>query len=447
LDIVRTKSQLETLFADNNVGAISAQNGRDLIVSAFGFLANHSPGLNDDAYDSGGSGGFFDSGSRWTNLLTARAWFCIQGIIPNAATWQAMCYDGQPVTGGVVLGSLPGPLSLAPTGVIAGQYGDTSHYAVVQVGLDGRIGGAAQLPLPAGGGTVTSVGLSMPLGWGVAGSPVTSHGTIVVTSPLTTKGDLMCFAGHDDRFPVGLFGQVLTPNPLTPSGLDWGYVGTPGRPGGNPSGGQYMFDANGPVGARCWYVAGTAYASNNLAAGGPGMSEDGLLFAVPFQSPGGRIDKLAVYVLNGDGGGVAYHMRLGIYAAGRQTAPYPQNLIVDLGEIVIPDNAANTLFETPGGGGLITTPGQLYWAVGFGSFFGTPHGLSLATLFETPSALNVLGFVGDGANWIVDRPGIGWRIQSVYGPLPDPFPGDPSTAIPLTIQDDTAPAIGIHFQS
>src|SRR5690554_4691532 len=38
-----------------------------------------------------------------------------------------------------------------------------------------------RVPTPGGGGTVTSVGVSMPTGFAVANSPVTSSGTITVT--------------------------------------------------------------------------------------------------------------------------------------------------------------------------------------------------------------------------------------------------------------------------
>lgn len=72
-----------------------------------------------------------------------------------------------------------------------------------------------------GGGTVTSVGLTMPAGYAVAGSPVVGAGVLAVTGPLTTKGDILAFGAQNDRFPVGLDGQIINADSSQTDGIKW----------------------------------------------------------------------------------------------------------------------------------------------------------------------------------------------------------------------------------
>lgn len=93
-NVVRTRDQLVTAFADNDQGDISAQNGRDLVVSAFGFASPSDPTPDWDNVDSAGIGAFFDVGSRVLNTTTQVEWICYSGT-PHTAIWQA-AYNGSP---------------------------------------------------------------------------------------------------------------------------------------------------------------------------------------------------------------------------------------------------------------------------------------------------------------------------------------------------------------
>lgn len=443
-----TREQLLALFHDNNTGDITELDGRNFIQSSFGWVSNGNPGPQNDRVDSQGIGGFFDQGNRWLQIgARLLIWHCFDGT-PNAAVWKAALPFDEPG-----INDLTGLLrdgTLSNTGVAPGPHGDATHYATFTVDAKGRLLVAGQLPFPSGGGTVTSVGLQMPVGWIVTGSPITTSGTIQVRSPLTTKGDLLCFSSHDDRFPVGSPGQVVVADPITSNGLVWAYIGSPGRPNGNSTGGQYMFDLRGPGGVRCWYVAGTNFFTGLLGTHNFESIDNGHVYAVPFQSPGGRIDKLGMYVVSGDMNVGNFRFRCGIYAAGNSILPYPQNLIVDLGEVIVPLTATFTLFETPGGGGLVTTPGAIYWLVMAGDI---PPGdfIVLASLYGTDGGLNPIGYVGDTNDPTVVGPGVGWRFPFPYGPLPDPFPGDTIGAEVLVAVSNVTvplpPAIYFHFQS
>ena len=77
-----------------------------------------------------------------------------------------------------------------------------------------------------GSGTLTSVGLSMPTGFTVGGSPVTTSGTLSVAGPLTSEGDLPYYHYNAwARLGVGGSGQCLTSNGADPV---WGPCGGSG---------------------------------------------------------------------------------------------------------------------------------------------------------------------------------------------------------------------------
>lgn len=123
-----------------------------------------------------------------------------------------------------------------------------------------------------GTGTVTSVAMSVPAFLSVAGSPVTTSGTLAVTlsgtalpianggtagttangafnnlSPLTTKGDLIGFSTVNARLAVGTDGQVLTADAASTLGVKWAAAGSASfpllAPNGSNSAPSYSFSA------------------------------------------------------------------------------------------------------------------------------------------------------------------------------------------------------------
>lgn len=102
----------------------------------------------------------------------------------------------------VINGSTAPIVSHDVSGVSAGTYGDATHVPVVTFDVDGHATGVTLAVISGGTGTVTSVGLTMPSGYVVTGSPVTGSGTLAVTGPNTTKGDILAFDTANNRFPV-----------------------------------------------------------------------------------------------------------------------------------------------------------------------------------------------------------------------------------------------------
>lgn len=95
-DVVQTETMLIGLMPDNNVGFISASTGRSWVVSLFGWDDDRDPTANDDAFNSGGTGQFFDLKSRWFNRLTQVEWICWSGRV-GMAIWQP-AWNGVPPT-------------------------------------------------------------------------------------------------------------------------------------------------------------------------------------------------------------------------------------------------------------------------------------------------------------------------------------------------------------
>lgn len=165
--------------------------------------------------------------------------------------------------------SAPLPLNAGGTGISAGSanaafnalspmttLGDIIYGGAAGIGTRLAIGTTGQVLTVSGGGipswsaaatgTVTSVALTVPAFLSVAGSPITSSGTLAVTfsgtalpianggtgqttasaafgalSPLTTKGDLLGYSTLNARVPVGTNGQVLTADSTNALGVSW----------------------------------------------------------------------------------------------------------------------------------------------------------------------------------------------------------------------------------
>lgn len=173
-----------------------------------------------------------------------------------------------------------GQVSVYDEGTYIGDFDGLNFVgAAVTATVDPSLIGVAEINVTGGGsGTVTSVGLTMPVEFSVSGSPVTSSGTLAVsktnesantvwagptsgspavptfrdlvaadlpivagtnitlttigsnlsiaasgglTSPLTTKGDIWGWSSTNARIPVGSNGQVLTADSTQTLGVKW----------------------------------------------------------------------------------------------------------------------------------------------------------------------------------------------------------------------------------
>lgn len=211
-DTVRTAGQLAALFADNAVGDISAQDGRDFIKSAFGFSASSNPSANNDRNDTAGAGAFFDTGSFWLNTSTNRIWRCFDGT-PTAAVWRVMMWDGE-AAGGDLSGTYPNPsvVAIAASGATPGTYGDATHVVVLTVNSEGRITVVSQTAITFPTPDMGSVTGTLPISHGGTGQ-TTAGGAFDAQSPMTTNGDLITRAGGTAvRIGIGANHYVLVSN-------------------------------------------------------------------------------------------------------------------------------------------------------------------------------------------------------------------------------------------
>lgn len=92
-------------------------------------------------------------------------------------------YESRRTTTGAIAGAG------LPSGVTPGTYGDSTHVGRFTVDVFGKLTAASNVVIGTGGiGTVTSVALTVPTGLSVAGSPITTNGTLAVTWTGTPTG-------------------------------------------------------------------------------------------------------------------------------------------------------------------------------------------------------------------------------------------------------------------
>jgi hypothetical protein len=80
----QTINQLLAEFADNTTGKITAQFGRNLIISSIAYITGYNPTPNNDNTDSAGIGQFFDAGNVWVNNMSNQIFWCVNGTTANA---------------------------------------------------------------------------------------------------------------------------------------------------------------------------------------------------------------------------------------------------------------------------------------------------------------------------------------------------------------------------
>jgi hypothetical protein len=159
------------------------------------------------------------SGTSGSNVSTIS--FGSTGLTPNSATSGAVTVAGTLAVGSGGTGQTSytdGQL------LIGNSTGNTLAKATLTAGSNITItNGPGSITIAAagggGGGTVTSVGLTMPSGFSVGSSPVTTSGTIAVTTSLsgvlkgTGSGFTAAVAGTDYVTPTG--SETLTNKTLT----------------------------------------------------------------------------------------------------------------------------------------------------------------------------------------------------------------------------------------
>jgi len=156
---VRTQPQLQAVWPDNDVGEISAADGRDMLATFYGFAAPRDPTPDDDSVNSGGSGQYFDLGNVWLNTTTQHEFRCYSGAA-HMAIWQ----------------KIPQVPGMPPI-----TYGDNSHYPVFTLDNDGMISFVTLYPVTSNPGTVTSVDQTAPADLLLAtGGPITTAGTLAL---------------------------------------------------------------------------------------------------------------------------------------------------------------------------------------------------------------------------------------------------------------------------
>lgn len=103
-DVIQTLDGELALLPDNTARLISPQRARELLLSAWGAVQDFAPTMADDNANTAGHG-FFDFGSKWTDKLNKRFFFCFDGT-PNAAVWWEVRFFQNPLTP-IITATLP----------------------------------------------------------------------------------------------------------------------------------------------------------------------------------------------------------------------------------------------------------------------------------------------------------------------------------------------------
>jgi hypothetical protein len=160
----------------------------------------------------------------------------------NGSSWQALGVAGSGLTS------------------LGGQTGGTQTFAA---------GASGTAPAIASSGNVHTLNVPLASGAGVTSGTITKSDydlfTAKLTSPLTTKGDLLSRDGSTHvRLPAGTDGHVLRANSATDSGLEWS-AGSAGTVTNVTSANSYLSVATGSTTPAITANVGTA--ANTLAAG------------------------------------------------------------------------------------------------------------------------------------------------------------------------------------
>jgi hypothetical protein len=415
---VSTLAQLLALFLDNTSGEISALDGRSLIVTVFGYLGTTDPTPLNDRADTAGIGAFFDAGSRWTNLTTKQTWVCLSGSV-GTAQWEGQVHNTQ-ILGGRLYGPAYAPV-LAPSGVIAGSYGDGAHYSTFTVAADGTLSAAGQVSISIPASTVVAAGS----GIGVSFDGIHTY-TVSLTSPIAlsavpslpasqiTSGTFS--TSQIPSLPASQITSGTFSTSLLPS--SWGGIGS-----GSPQG---VSD--------CSMLSASFAASFGIAGSNCGLASlltfgntyTSVITAIPILSLRGETISAIGVQLDGASGGT---VQFGIYEA--ISAPgniYPGALVAGSFAsmpVTVTTGQQFYTYSTP----VTLTPGKLYY-LAFQCSASTVVVAGVNCNAE-PFAMTPLGYINTGF-----YPGAYFGFQDantyVVGSMPASFPGTPTTTTALT---------------
>lgn len=239
-------------------------------------------------------------------------------------------------------------------------------------------------------------------------------------APTTTKGDIIVRTSTSNtRLPVGADGQILSADSTEATGLKWISGGGPGATQKE----YFFFRQVGTTPIERWYYAGGSQSGSGTATN---TVSAGALLALPFVTTRSLVaDRIACRVTTASSGS---NLRMGIYRATSDTNLYPNELLLDTGNI----SSATT-------GVKVATISQtlseniLYWFVLLTSAGITMQAMPSGTLWA------ILG-LDSGLNTV---PGIGFETTITFGPLPATYPAGAS----VRLNSPSIPIIAIRISS